>query len=80
MREKRFEDMYSIDDAIREAFLEDNGRPPDNIIEDGQGGGLDADQLARESPTEEQAFITDLDKSIRELDPGLFADGELRHD
>ena len=81
MRERRFEDMYSIDREIREAMLEDIGRTPDNFIEDGQGGGLDADLLAQESPTEEQALIDDLDRSLITLDPTLAPEGgALRHD
>jgi hypothetical protein len=81
MRERRFEDMYSIDKDIRQAMVEDIGRSPDNFIEDGQGGGLDADLLAQESPTEEQALIDDLDRTLRTLDPTLLMEGEdLRHD
>jgi hypothetical protein len=84
MREKKFEDMVSIDARIRQAILDDNkGRSPDNFIESAEGGGLDADLLAGESPTEEQALIRALDERLAAIDPHAHAfdeDGKLRYD
>lgn len=84
MREKRFEDMVSIDAEIRQAMLDDNnGRPPDYFIESAEGGGVDAELLAGESPTEEQALIRELDKRVAAIDPKveIFDDeGRLRYD
>jgi ubiquinone/menaquinone biosynthesis C-methylase UbiE len=78
-----FMDMKSIDDNIRQAILEMNdGRPPDNFIEDAQGGGLDAELLAKESPEEERAMIMALDQDLARLSPGadVLEDGVLRFD
>lgn len=83
MAKSHFEEMKSIDDNIRRKILEMNdGRPPDNFIEDAQGGGLDAELLANESPTEEQAMISALDRDLALLKPDadVLEDDKLRYD
>ncbi len=73
--------MKSIDEPIRQAILEDNnGRPPDDFVESAEGGGLDADMLAKESPADELALSQYLRDELVEINPDVLENGELRYD
>ena len=73
--------MRSIDDDIRQAMLDANGgSPPDDFIEDAQGGGLDSDVLARQDPEANQALIDALDRELTEMGAGEMPNTQLRHD
>lgn len=85
MPKGRFEDMQSVDEKIRQAMLDNNdGQPPDNFIEDAQGGGIDAEHLADQSPEKEDAMRRALDGALMKLRPDvegvLLEDGSLRSD
>jgi len=83
MRVKNFEEMKSIDDEIKQAMRDANGgRPPDNFIEDVQGGGVDAALVAAESPSEEQALVDGLKEQLTKRHPGakIQEEGSLRYD
>jgi hypothetical protein len=84
MSRSRFEEMKSIDANIKRAMLAENGgRPPDNFIEDAQGGGLEAELIANESPTEEQELVSALDRELLRLNPDavdVLEGGTLRND
>lgn len=70
MRRKPFGEMKSIDDGLRQAFLEHHGRPPDNFVESAEGGAVDGKRVAKESPTEEMRLVESLEDRLRELKPG----------
>jgi hypothetical protein len=81
MNKEQFNAMQSIDDGIREAMLEANGgRPPDDFIEDAQGGGVSSDVLARQDPAADQVLIKALDRELAEMGADITEDGQVRYD
>lgn len=70
MRRKPWSKMETIDDGLREAILKYSGRPPDNFVESGEGGAIDAVELAKEDPAEEERIVRGLEDRLRRLGPG----------
>jgi hypothetical protein len=81
VKKEQFEQLQSIDDDLRKAVLEANGgRPPDNFIEDAQGGGVDSELLARRDPEADELLIEALDDELEKLGADRPKHGHVRYD
>jgi hypothetical protein len=77
MPEKRFRDIQGDDPRLQERYLADHDQqPPDNFIESAEGGGVNTNELAEETDTEEFKTILDLETHMRKLKPGILKDDE----
>lgn len=70
MPEKRFEDVRGLDPLIRDAIIEDlDGDEPDNFIESAEGGSVNIEDQAKETPEQREAMSKALNQRLRGVSP-----------